>query len=134
MCAFLPNSLAVLPKYLVLWTFLQCLGYTHSPQADKFQGLIPYTPEIPVNPVDVISYNRTIHNLHSIKSSPVLLESTSLVPHSFSSCSLVSPSEKTGAVIKRSKHKQTRMIHNSHPYPGFRFWLTVWICSILASR
>jgi len=48
-------------------------------EADKFQGLFPYTPEILLEPTAILNYNRTIHNLRGIATSAVLLESTSLV-------------------------------------------------------
>jgi hypothetical protein len=48
-------------------------------EADKFQGLFPYTPELIVDPTAILNYNRTIHNMRGIVTSPVLLESTSLV-------------------------------------------------------
>jgi outer membrane protein assembly factor BamB len=48
-------------------------------EADKFQGLFPYTPEIIVDPTAILNYNRTIHNMRGIVTSPVLLESTSVV-------------------------------------------------------
>jgi len=40
---------------------------------------VPYRPQIPVDPLQVISYNITINNLRGIETSHAILESTSLV-------------------------------------------------------
>ena len=48
-------------------------------QLDKMEGLIPYSAEIPIDPLRIVTHGHTIGNLHSITSSHALLESTSLV-------------------------------------------------------
>lgn len=40
---------------------------------------IPYTPQIPLDPLQIISYNITINNLRGVETSHAVLESTSLV-------------------------------------------------------
>jgi hypothetical protein len=47
--------------------------------ADQEEGLLPYNPYIPYNPKNVLSYNRTIHRISNIETSPSFLESTSHV-------------------------------------------------------
>jgi len=47
--------------------------------ADKEEGIIPYSAILPVNPKTSLSYNYTINGLRGIKSAPALIESTSLV-------------------------------------------------------
>jgi len=46
---------------------------------DRMEGLVPYSANIPVEPMRLISHSRALGPIRSIVSSPVLLESTSLV-------------------------------------------------------
>jgi len=46
---------------------------------DREEGLIPYTPELPIPPIGIVSYNQTISRARGIATSPAGLESTSLV-------------------------------------------------------
>jgi len=46
---------------------------------DKQEMLFPYMRDLPVDPKNILSYNLTIASLHSVVTSPTLLESTSLV-------------------------------------------------------
>jgi len=47
--------------------------------SDKYQGLLPYSPEITAVTTSIISHTHTIHRLEQIVASAVELESTSLV-------------------------------------------------------
>lgn len=49
-----------------------------SPESQE-EGLIPYTPELPIPSEAMINYNQTIFGVKGITTSPTSLESTSLV-------------------------------------------------------
>ena len=43
------------------------------------EGTLPYIPELPVHTEGIINYNKTLHHIRGIHTSPAGLESTSLV-------------------------------------------------------
>jgi len=43
------------------------------------EGVIPYTPELPIPPDAIINYNQTVHKARGIHTAPSGLESTCLV-------------------------------------------------------
>ena len=43
------------------------------------EGLIPYMPELPLHPQEMITYNRTLPQISSIFTAPTGLESTCIV-------------------------------------------------------
>lgn len=47
--------------------------------SDREEGLIPYMPEIQINPLSLITYNKTIPEISNIYTCPSALESTSIV-------------------------------------------------------
>lgn len=52
---------------------------TEPTMLDRAEGLIPYTPELPLDPLRVVSYSQSIPRVRGLTSAPVLLESTSIV-------------------------------------------------------
>jgi hypothetical protein len=48
-------------------------------KAEKAEGLLPYAPHLPVLPPHVVTYNHTLHGLHSLYTAPSSLESTTLL-------------------------------------------------------